>query len=106
MTNSTVTDAPGQRPVGVAVLGHGTVGAEVVRIIREHASDLRERIGAPLELRGIAVRDLSYDRGVPAELLTTDAEALVTRDDVDIVVELIGGIELPRTLVRRGTRRR
>ena len=100
MTNSTVTDAPGQRPVGVAVLGHGTVGAEVVRIIRDDASDLRERIGAPLELRGIAVRDLSYDRGVPADLLTTDAEALITRDDVDIVVELIGGIELPRTLVR------
>ncbi|MEU5843145.1 homoserine dehydrogenase [Rhodococcus sp. NPDC047139] len=86
--------------MGVAVLGHGTVGAEVVRIIRDDAADLEARIGAPLELRGVAVRDDSRDRGLPDELVTTDAEALIRRDDVDIVVELIGGIELPRTLVR------
>ena len=100
MTNATVTDASGPRPVGVAVLGHGTVGAEVVRIIRDDAADLEARIGAPLVLRGVAVRDASRDRGLPAELVTTDAEALIKRDDVDIVVELIGGIDLPRTLVR------
>ncbi|UYP20336.1 homoserine dehydrogenase [Rhodococcus sp. Z13] len=95
-----MTDASGPRPVGVAVLGHGTVGAEVVRIIRDDAADLEARIGAPLVLRGVAVRDASRDRGLPAELVTTDAEALIKRDDVDIVVELIGGIDLPRTLVR------
>jgi len=100
VTNATVTDASGPRPVGVAVLGHGTVGAEVVRIIRDDAADLEARIGAPLVLRGVAVRDASRDRGLPAELVTTDAEALIKRDDVDIVVELIGGIDLPRTLVR------
>ncbi|MCD2117688.1 MULTISPECIES: homoserine dehydrogenase [Rhodococcus] len=86
--------------MGVAVLGHGTVGAEVARIIREDAADLEARIGAPLELRGVAVRDAARDRGLPAELVTTNAEALIRRDDVDIVVELIGGIELPRKLVR------
>ncbi|WP_408015901.1 homoserine dehydrogenase [Rhodococcus chondri] len=100
MTSETVTGVPAQRPIGVAVLGHGTVGAEVVRIIRDDALDLQARIGAPLEIRGVAVRTVSPERGVPVELLTTDAESLVTRDDVDIVVELIGGIELPRKLVR------
>jgi homoserine dehydrogenase len=94
-----VTSESAQRAIGVAVLGLGTVGSEVARIIREHSSDLEARVGARLELRGAAVRRIEGDRGVPQELLTTDAEALVTRDDVDVVVEVIGGIELPRKLV-------
>lgn len=94
-----MTSESAQRAIGVAVLGLGTVGSEVARIIREHSADLEARVGARLELRGAAVRRLDGDRGVPPELLTTDAEALVTRDDVDVVVEVIGGIELPRKLV-------
>ncbi|MDH6680684.1 homoserine dehydrogenase [Rhodococcus sp. LBL1] len=94
-----MTSESAQRAIGVAVLGLGTVGSEVARIIREHSSDLEARVGARLELRGAAVRRIEGDRGVPQELLTTDAEALVTRDDVDVVVEVIGGIELPRKLV-------
>lgn len=94
-----MTSESAQRAIGVAVLGLGTVGSEVARIIREHAADLEARVGARLELRGVAVRRIDGDRGVPLELLTTDAEALVTRDDVDVVVEVIGGIELPRKLV-------
>ncbi|WP_051026704.1 homoserine dehydrogenase [Nocardia higoensis] len=87
------------RPIGVAVLGMGNVGTEVVRILREHAEDLRARVGAPVILRGVAVRDLGKDRGIPAELLTTDAEALVARDDVDLVVEVVGGIDPARALI-------
>jgi len=100
VTSTTVAGVSGQRPIGVAVLGHGTVGAEVVRIIREDAADLQERIGAPLVLRGVAVRDTTVDRGIPDDLLTADPDALVARDDVDVVVELIGGIDRPRVLVR------
>ncbi|KAF0848556.1 homoserine dehydrogenase [Nocardia caishijiensis] len=88
------------RPLGVAVLGMGTVGTEVVRVLRDHADDLASRVGAPLVLRGVAVRDLAKDRGLPAELLTTDAEALVARDDVDLVVEVMGGIDPARKLIR------
>ncbi|CAM3068272.1 homoserine dehydrogenase [Prescottella defluvii] len=94
-----MTSESAQRAIGVAVLGLGTVGSEVARIIREHSTDLEARVGGRLELRGVAVRRIDGDRGVPQELLTTDAEALVTRDDVDVVVEVIGGIELPRKLV-------
>ncbi|WP_137726263.1 homoserine dehydrogenase [Prescottella subtropica] len=94
-----MTNESAQRAIGVAVLGLGTVGSEVARIIRDHQADLEARVGARLELRGVAVRRIDGDRGVPQELLTTDAEALVTRDDVDVVVEVIGGIDLPRTLV-------
>ncbi len=88
------------RPIGVAVLGMGNVGAEVVRIITESADDLRSRVGAPLELRGVAVRDLSRPRKIGQELLTDDPAALVARDDVDIVVELMGGIDPARALIR------
>lgn len=87
------------REIGVAVLGLGNVGSEVVRNLRSAAADFEARVGAPLVLRGVAVRSIRADRGVPEELLTTDAEALVERDDVDIVVEVIGGIEPARTLI-------
>ncbi|CAM3972528.1 homoserine dehydrogenase [Smaragdicoccus niigatensis] len=87
----------GDRPIGVAVLGLGNVGTEVVRILRDHADDLKARVGAPVVLRGVAVRRTGIDRGIPEELLTTDAEALVARKDVDIVVEVVGGIEPART---------
>ncbi|MQY06850.1 homoserine dehydrogenase [Actinomadura macrotermitis] len=88
------------KPLRVALLGCGVVGIEVVRLLREQAADLAARVGAPLELAGIAVRRPDRVReGVDPALLTTDAEALVTRPDVDIVIEVIGGIEPARSLL-------
>ncbi|MEV1172677.1 homoserine dehydrogenase [Nonomuraea sp. NPDC049784] len=89
------------KPLKVALLGCGVVGSQVIRLMHEQAEDLTARIGAPLELAGVAVRRLGRKRDVDVdpELLTTDAEALVTRDDVDIVIEVIGGIEPARTLI-------
>jgi homoserine dehydrogenase len=90
-----------QEPLRVALLGCGTVGSEVVRLLHDNADDLAARIGAPLELAGIAVRRLGRARDLPVDpaLLTTDAAGLVARDDVDLVVEVIGGIEPARTLI-------
>lgn len=89
------------KPLKVALLGCGVVGSQVVRLLHEQADDLAARIGAPLELAGVAVRRLGRKRDseIDPALLTTDAEALVTRDDVDIVVEVIGGIEPARSLI-------
>ncbi|NDJ91064.1 homoserine dehydrogenase [Mycolicibacter kumamotonensis] len=86
-------------PVGVAVLGLGNVGSEVVRIIEASADDLAARIGAPLVLRGVGVRRVAADRGVPVELLTDDIDSLVSRSDVDIVVELMGPVEPARQAI-------
>ncbi|GAB3966911.1 homoserine dehydrogenase [Streptomyces sparsus] len=88
------------RPLKVALLGCGVVGSEVARIMTTHADDLTARIGAPVELAGIAVRRPGRVReGVPADLVTTDATALVKRGDIDVVVEVIGGIEPARALI-------
>ncbi|MBM7776523.1 homoserine dehydrogenase [Actinokineospora baliensis] len=84
------------KPIRVALLGCGTVGTQIVRLLTEQADDLAPRVGAGIELVGIAVRRPNKHRDVPAELLTTDAAALVTRPDVDVVVEVIGGIEPTR----------
>src|SRR4029453_11913091 len=86
--------------VKIALLGCGTVGSEVVRLLHEQSADLTARVGAPLELVGVAVRRPNRDRGpLPLDpgLLTTDAPVLVRREDVDIVVEVVGGIEPART---------
>ncbi|MFB7115922.1 homoserine dehydrogenase [Streptomyces sp. NPDC056291] len=88
------------RPLKVALLGCGVVGSEVARIMTTHADDLTARIGAPVELAGVAVRRPDKVReGIPADLVTTDATALVKRGDIDVVVEVIGGIEPARTLI-------
>jgi len=86
--------------VKVALLGCGVVGSQVARLLTEQATDLAARAGAPLELTGIAVRRLPARRpGIDPALLTTDAVGLATRPDVDIVVEVIGGIEPARSLL-------
>lgn len=88
------------RPLKVALLGCGVVGSKVARIMTTHAADLAARIGAPVELAGVAVRRPDKVReGIDPALVTTDATALVKRGDIDVVVEVIGGIEPARTLI-------
>ena len=89
----------------VALLGCGVVGTQVVRLLNEQADDLASRIGAPLELAGVAVRRPARHPELPADLVVTDAAELVARDDVDLVVEVIGGIEPARTLLLDALRR-
>jgi homoserine dehydrogenase len=83
----------------VALLGCGVVGSQIVRLLHEQADDLAARVGVPLELAGVAVRRPGKHTDIPEDLLTTDAASLVVRDDVDLVVEVIGGIEPVRTLL-------
>ncbi|MFY1636568.1 homoserine dehydrogenase [Solwaraspora sp. WMMB335] len=87
------------KPVRLALLGCGTVGSEVLRLLHEQATDLTARVGAPIEIAGIAVRRPNRARGglpVDPALFTTDALGLIKRDDVDVVVEVVGGIEPAR----------
>jgi len=88
-------------PLRVVLLGCGTVGSEVYRLLGEQAADLAARAGAQLEVAGIAVRQPAKYQDLPGAgpLLTTDADSLVTRPDTDIVIELTGGLEPAGTLL-------
>jgi homoserine dehydrogenase len=84
----------------IALLGCGSVGSQVARLLREQSVDLALRSGARIELAGVAVRRPSHPRpGIDPSLLTSDPLGLVSRPDVDIVVEVIGGIEPARSLL-------
>jgi len=87
------------RNLRVALLGGGSVGAQVARLLLEQRDELAGRVGASLELVGIAVRDVNAERTVdlPKELFTTDAESLIL--GADVVIELMGGIEPARSYI-------
>ena len=95
----------GPRRLKVALLGCGTVGAQVARILLQDAAELAARSGAQLELIGIAVRNTATRRDVqlPAELFTTDAASLI--DQADVVIELLGGLDPAGTHIQRALRR-
>ena len=87
------------RIITVALLGAGTVGTSVVELLTEHAADFAERVGAPLRLTAVAVKDIGRVRsGIPQELLSGDPMAVAT-SGADIVVEVMGGIEPARSCI-------
>jgi homoserine dehydrogenase len=87
------------RNLRIALLGGGSVGAQVASLLIEHGDELASRAGAGLELIGVAVRNIDAERTppIPKHLLTTDAESLIL--GADIVIELMGGLEPARTLI-------
>ena len=87
------------RPIRIGLLGAGSVGSQVARLLIENKAELAKRVGAELSLTGIAVRNLKSkrDSDLPSELFTTDAQSVILGSD--IVIELIGGIEPAKTWV-------
>lgn len=85
----------------VGLIGLGTVGSAVARLLIEHADRVARRAGRPLEITRIGVRDIARPRGVSVDphRMTTDPFAVVRAADVDVVVELIGGLEPARQLI-------
>lgn len=90
-----------RRTVGIVLLGCGTVGRGLVELLRSNGPLLAQRAGADLRLRKVLVRDLARDRGLPPALLTDDAEEALTAPDVDVIVELAGGLEPARAWIAR-----
>jgi homoserine dehydrogenase len=86
-------------PVTIGLLGCGTVGSGVVRLLTEHADEIAGRLGARLVVGPVAVRNTALDREPPVERLTSDPMEVVDDPEVDIVVEVMGGIEPARGLI-------
>jgi homoserine dehydrogenase len=93
--------------IAIGLLGAGNVGGGVVRILQENRESIERRLGARVLVKRVLVRDPSRERhvGIPGELLTTDAQAVLADPDVRVVVELIGGIEPARSYVIDAIRR-
>ncbi len=84
----------------VGMLGAGVVGSQIARLLIANKSDLASRSGANLELVSIAVKDSKLKRdGIPAALLTTDAKSIVNDPQIDLVIEVIGGIDPAKDLI-------
>ena len=79
--------------IAIGLIGYGTVGSGVAKILTTNAGDIRRRLGIPLELRKVADLNIISDRGVslPPDILTTDARQIFDDPEIDIVIELIGG---------------
>jgi homoserine dehydrogenase len=95
----TEVDEPRRRTLTVGLLGCGIVGSGVVHLLREHADEIAGRLGARLQVGPVAVRTLSRNREVADLRLTTDPHEVTANADVDIVVEVMGGIEPARGLI-------
>ena len=96
-------DADEERTVRIGLLGSGTVGAAVIRLLHEHGDDVARRAGVRLEVARVAVREPGRDRGLPlaADRFTDDPGTVVDDPSIDIVCELIGGVEPARALLVR-----
>lgn len=87
--------------VNVGLLGCGVVGSGLVELIRRNGSLVAERSGVELNVRRVLVRDLHKPRNVEPSLLTVRPEAVIGAEDIDVVVELIGGVEPARSFIRQ-----
>ena len=90
-----------QDAIGVGLIGFGTIGTGVVKVFADNATQIAERLGFPLRLVRIADLDTETDRGVDLAGIQLDADAsgLIADPDVHIVIELIGGYDVPRKFI-------
>ena len=87
--------------ISIGLIGFGTVGSGVVKILQENQDILKARVGIPLRLKSIADLDVESDRGIQVDpsILTTDANAVLKDPEISIIVELIGGYEPARSFI-------
>jgi homoserine dehydrogenase len=89
----------GVKTISIGMLGCGVVGSQVARLLQDDQQELSERSGAHLVLNKIGVRKAGARPGVDASLITTDLESIVSDPAINIVIEVMGGIEPARTLI-------
>ena len=91
------------KDINIGLLGFGTIGTGVVKLLAGNGLLIEEKLGARLRLKRIADLDITTDRGVPvaAGVLSNSADAVLTDPEISVVIELIGGYEPARSFVLR-----
>lgn len=89
------------KPIKVGLLGLGTVGTGVVRIVEMHQEDLNSQVGSPIVIEKISVKDIEKSRNIPidASKLTDDPWEVIHDPEIDVIVEVMGGVEQTRTYI-------
>ena len=89
------------RKISVGIIGFGTIGSGVVKILQDNGDIIKKRLGVIVEVTKIADLDITTDRGIKVnpEILTTDAQEVINHPEVNVIVELIGGYEPARSLI-------
>ncbi|MGG6313501.1 homoserine dehydrogenase [Paenibacillus macerans] len=89
------------KPVKVGLLGLGTVGTGVVRILEGHQEDLSSQVGSPIQIEKIAVKNLEKSRNIEVDpgKLTEDPWEVIRDPEIDVIVEVMGGVELTKTYI-------
>ena len=89
------------RKISVGIIGFGTIGSGVVKILQDNSDIIKKRLGVIVEVTKIADLDITTDRGIKVnpKILTTDAQEVINHPEVNVIVELIGGYEPARSLI-------
>ncbi len=101
MSKSSSSAAPCRDVLRVGILGMGVVGSGVYRMLTDNAEAIAERIGSRVEVVSVGVRDAEKNRGIPKGLVSTDLLAIVDDTSLDVIVELMGGLDPAGELVER-----
>jgi homoserine dehydrogenase len=96
------------KKINVGLLGCGTVGTGVAKLLIESGQIIRARLGADLNLKRVADLDIRKDRGIlfKENVLTTDSEAVVNDPEIDIIIEMIGGEDIAKALILKAIENR
>ncbi len=101
METETLPTAPATRTMRVGILGFGTVGSGAYRMLEDNRGAIERKVGLKIEVAKIGIRDSSKPRELPDSMFTTDLQSIVDDPNIDVILELIGGVEPAGELVER-----
>jgi len=101
MATETLTPSSSIRTLRVGILGFGTVGSGAYRMLQDNREAITRKVGFGMEVVKIGIKDPSKPRDLPIELFTSDLESIVDDPSIDVVLELIGGVDPAGALVER-----
>ncbi|MBC8063901.1 MAG: homoserine dehydrogenase [Chlorobia bacterium] len=101
MATETLIPSSANRVLRVGILGFGTVGSGAYRMLKDNRDAIQRKVGFGMEVVRIGIRDIGKPRDLPSDLFTDDLESIVDDPSIDVILELIGGVDPAGRLVER-----